>query len=68
MTNWTEILISLLPLFIFIALLIFIRTIFKKAQAANKAIYDDKHNEMIGTLKEIRDELKELNKNNSQKM
>lgn len=68
MINWSEILISCLPIFIVIAVWVLIIKRFKKAQSTQKAIYEDKQNEMIVTLREIRDELKELNKKNSQKM
>jgi large-conductance mechanosensitive channel len=39
----------------------------KKNNKTVKTNYENKYNEMSGLLKEIRDELKELNKNNSQK-
>ncbi len=64
MINWTELLISCLPLFIIIIVWV---VIVKRFRKYNKTNFLDKHNETIDVLKEIRDELKELNKNNSQK-
>ena len=64
MLNWTELLISCIPLFFIIIIWVVIIKTFRKAQKKNKAQFEDKHSEMIGVLKEIRDELKELNKNN----
>ena len=65
--NWTELLISCVPLLIIGAIWLFIISRFKKSNKANKISYEDKYMEMTGLLREIRDELKELNKNNSQK-
>ena len=64
MINWTELLISCVPFFIIIIIWIIIVKIFRKY---NKTNFIDNHNKTIDILKEIRDELKELNKNNSQK-
>lgn len=65
--NWSDLLISLLPFLIIVTVWLFIVRRFKKANKINKTNYDEKYNEMSGLLREIRDELKELNKNNSQK-
>lgn len=64
MINWTELLISCVPFIIIIIIWIIIVKIFRKY---NKTNFIDNHNKTIDILKEIRDELKELNKNNSQK-
>ena len=53
-----------MPFIIIIIIWIIIVKIFRKY---NKTNFIDNHNETIDILKEIRDELKELNKNNSQK-
>lgn len=58
-------LISLAPLLIVIIIWIFIMYRFKKYNKTNNFAVNQ--TETISLLKEIRDELKELNKNNSQK-
>ena len=65
--QFTELIISCIPFFIIVILWIVIARWFRKANKANKANYDNKYIEMKNLLSEIRDELKELNKNNSQK-
>lgn len=61
--QFSELLITLMPFFIIIALWVGIMYRVKNATKANK----DKSQESFDLLREIRDELKELNKNNSQK-
>jgi large-conductance mechanosensitive channel len=65
--DWTGILMSCFPFFVVITIWIIIVRGIKKNNKTVKTNYENKYNEMSGLLKEIRDELKELNKNNSQK-
>jgi hypothetical protein len=58
-----DILISLLPIIIVVGVWIFIMLRMKKNSKNN--VYVSNQIEMIDLLKEIRDELKELKKNNS---
>jgi hypothetical protein len=58
-----DILISVLPIVILVGVWIFIMLKMKKNSKNN--IYVSNQIEMIDLLKEIRDEMKELNKNNS---
>ncbi|WP_396157445.1 hypothetical protein [Flavobacterium sp.] len=65
--DWTGILMSCFPFFVVITIWIIVVRGIKKNNKTVKTNYENKYNEMSGLLKEIRDELKELNKNNSQK-
>lgn len=60
-----DIIISLLPVVIVVGVWIFIMKRIKNSSKDNK--YTQNQNEMILLLKEIKDELKELNKKNSNK-
>ena len=66
-TQLTELIISCIPFFIIVIVWVLIANRFKKVNKMNKTNYDDKYNEMKSLLTEIRNELKELNKNNSPK-
>ena len=57
-----DILISILPVFIIVGVWIYIMWRFKKKTNNNKFVQNQ--DEMILLLKDIRDELKEMNKNN----
>lgn len=65
--NWNELLITILPFIIIIAIWLVIKSRLKAYTKTIKTNDEDKHREMVGLLREIRDELKELNKNNSSK-
>lgn len=58
-----DIVISLLPVFIVVGVWIFIMIKMKKHNKNNK--FTQNQDEMILLLKEIKEELKDLNKNNS---
>lgn len=58
-----EILVSVLPVIIIIAVWLYIMFRFRKYNKSNN--FTVKQDEMISLLREIRDELKDLNKNNS---
>lgn len=62
-----DLLIQILPFLLIVVVWIFIMQKVVKYNKNNKNKFEDKHNESMAVLKEIRDELKELNKNNSQK-
>ena len=64
-TQVKELLISILPFIIITIIWVGIIARFKKYNKGNS--FADRHKETLDALKEIRDELKELNKNNSQK-
>jgi large-conductance mechanosensitive channel len=64
-TQFKELLFSLLPFIIIVIIWVVIIATFKKYNKGNS--FADRHKETLDVLKEIRDELKELNKNNSQK-
>ncbi len=63
----SELLRSLFPFFIIVGIWIVIMIRVKRGNKTARNSYDIKHDEMTRLLGEIRDELKELNKNNSQK-
>ncbi|TRX42767.1 hypothetical protein [Flavobacterium restrictum] len=58
-----DLLTSLLPIIIIVFIWIFILFRFKKHFKTNK--YNEKQDEMIGLLKEIKDELKQFNQRNN---
>lgn len=60
-----DLLISLLPIIIIVGVWIYIMWRFKKNNGSNKFVQNQE--EMILLLKEINNELKELNKNNISK-
>lgn len=64
-TTFVEILTSLLPFFFVILIWIYIIYRAKRFNKTND--FAGKHEETLEVLREIRDELKELNKNNSER-
>ena len=64
-TTFAEILTSLVPFFFII--LIWLYLIYRSKRFNKVNNFEGKHEETMSLLKEIRDELKELNKNNSER-
>ena len=64
-TTFADILTSLMPFFFIILIWVYLIYRSKKFNKTND--FSGKHEETVTLLREIRDELKELNKNNSER-